>query len=220
MNSDTQKHYIEDIIYIYEKSIVKIVLFCLKELPFELGKHRLISVLKGEINDFNTQYKLNKLLSYSSLPGLKSDYLENIVLYLIEIGLIKVKNIDHHFERPVLILSNKGIDYLLDIDKTKIKLPILTKNEPINGLQIEGNILFEELRKVRLELAKQNHIAASSICSDKTLFEISEVKPLDFFKLLSIDKINRRFLDKYGQQFLEVIKKNVIPNDITESYHS
>jgi ATP-dependent DNA helicase RecQ len=61
----------------------------------------------------------------------------------------------------------------------------------------------------RRELAKMKDIPAFMICSDSVLRELTLQKPTNSSALLSIKGIGEKFLQNYGEKFLEVIRMHV-----------
>jgi ATP-dependent DNA helicase RecQ len=61
----------------------------------------------------------------------------------------------------------------------------------------------------RRELAKMKDIPAFMIGSDSVLRELTLQKPTNSSALLSIKGIGEKFLQNYGEQFLEVIRMHV-----------
>ena len=59
MNKATQ-----EVIRSYEQSLVKIILCCISELPFQFGKNKLIRVLTGSKSSFVIDYEIYKLEVY------------------------------------------------------------------------------------------------------------------------------------------------------------
>lgn len=66
--------------------------------------------------------------------------------------------------------------------------------------------LFKELKKERLKLAKENKVPAYIIFHDSTLTEIAEVMPVSKSLLLQINGVGPDKLEKYGDQFLNIVK--------------
>lgn len=65
--------------------------------------------------------------------------------------------------------------------------------------------LFEELRKLRMELAKAERIPPYIVFSDKSLKEMSAKKPKTRAEFLEINGVGENKCQKYGERFLEVI---------------
>ena len=69
--------------------------------------------------------------------------------------------------------------------------------------------LFEELRRLRLQLARAAGLPPYVVFSDKTLEEMAARRPTDREALSDIGGVGEQKLRRYGEVFLEAIKKYV-----------
>ena len=134
--------------------------------------------------------------------------------------LSQLKNlglINTNFKNQTLSLSETGEKVLAE--KKKVKLVTLdsylerqenetkvTKKKPTKDYF--KNPLFEILRQTRLQLAKENNLAAYMIFSDQTLLQMAHEKPKTKAEMLSISGVGEIKWQKYGQAFLQVIKES------------
>ena len=66
--------------------------------------------------------------------------------------------------------------------------------------------LFEELRKVRTTLAKENRLHPYMIFSDRTLAYMAVERPQNKEEMLKISGVGQNKFDRYGKAFLTVLK--------------
>ena len=66
--------------------------------------------------------------------------------------------------------------------------------------------LFEELRKLRLHLARQRAIPPYLIFSDKTLHDMCKKKPTSKKEMLAVSGVGEVKFQTYGKTFMELIK--------------
>ncbi|MGM5470998.1 helix-turn-helix domain-containing protein [Flavobacteriaceae bacterium LMO-SS05] len=93
--------------------------------------------------------------------------------------------------------------------KDKPKKP---KKTVINGtINIE---LFELLRELRNDIAEENDLIHYQIFTQKALYEICEVLPINKKQLLEINGFGKVRVEKYGSRILEVIRAYCDENDI------
>ena len=71
----------------------------------------------------------------------------------------------------------------------------------------EDKDLFEELRILRKKLADQQAIPAYIVLSDKTLHLIATQQPVTIEAFGQISGIGEYKKDKYGKEFVELIKQ-------------
>lgn len=69
--------------------------------------------------------------------------------------------------------------------------------------------LFEELRKLRLQIARQERIPPYIVFSDKSLKDMSAKKPTTREEFLKVNGVGENKCKKYGEQFLEAIKNTL-----------
>jgi ATP-dependent DNA helicase RecQ len=74
---------------------------------------------------------------------------------------------------------------------------------------IEGKI-FEALRKLRRELAKDQGLAAYMIFADRTLIEMAERRPATLDDLRAIHGVGERKMALYGEAFLDAIAQAAV----------
>jgi hypothetical protein len=104
----------------------------------------------------------------------------------------------------------------------RAKSVFLTKDKPkkTRNSVIDGTVnieLFELLRELRNDIAKENDLIHYQIFTQKALYEICEVLPINKKKLLEINGFGKVRVEKYGNQILEVIRDYCDEKDI-ETY--
>jgi ATP-dependent DNA helicase RecQ len=68
-----------------------------------------------------------------------------------------------------------------------------------------ANSLFEILRKLRSEIAKEEGVPAYIIFNDATLKQLEAERPMSDAEFLNIDGVGRAKLEKYGDAFIKAI---------------
>lgn len=102
---------------------------------------------------------------------------------------------------PVIHVTNRGWDVL----DGKVKVLKKEAKKP-RQVAISDNLdLFEDLRQMRLELARKQKVPAFMIFSDKTLHEVAAKKPDSREKLLEISGIGREKMRRYGKKILQTV---------------
>lgn len=76
----------------YETSIAQMVLVSVGELPFSVGVHKLIEVLRGSRSTFILDNNLHQLITYSVFSNFKKDILEHMIHHLVDFGYLVVKH--------------------------------------------------------------------------------------------------------------------------------
>ena len=89
----------------------------------------------------------------------------------------------------------------------KYKSKISRGNLPKEWIDAEVQVeLFESLRKLRLEIAKEEKVPPYIVFSDKTLRHMCQLKPSSKEEMLTVSGVGNYKFDKYGERFLEVIR--------------
>ena len=92
----------------------------------------------------------------------------------------------------------------LSIEKGRIV--IRRENEHILS-EISESELFEELRALRLEIARAQSLPPYVIFHDRTLRELVAVFPNSLEEMETVSGIGQKKIEMYGEQFLDVIQK-------------
>lgn len=121
------------------------------------------------------------------------------------------------FAKKVLFEGEKvQLTTVQKIDKTKPEI-----KERIS--KTTSNSLFEILRKLRSELAKEEGVPAYVIFNDATLKQFENERPMSDSEFLAIDGVGKAKLEKYGDIFIKAIiefqkSKNVKPKKESNTY--
>ena len=75
------------------------------------------------------------------------------------------------------------------------------------GLSQADESLFERLRALRMEIAREEKLPPYIVFSDKTLLHMSAVKPADREEMLSVTGVGEFKFSRYGERFLAEIGK-------------
>jgi superfamily II DNA helicase RecQ len=108
--------------------------------------------------------------------------------------------------------------------ESRAKSVFLTKDKPKKTRKsvIDGTVnieLFELLREMRNDIAKENDLIHYQIFTQKALYEICEVLPINKKQLLDINGFGKVRVEKYGNQILGVIKDYCDENNIETDNH-
>lgn len=194
----------------YEQTVARLVLFSMTELPFPLGVKKTIDVLKGNKSSFTINHGLNKLHTFSVLPGYTRDQLSDMLDILINNGLISVENVTVNDEEyPVLKITVKGKEYMEGKLPTEFVLLDVLMDKDAPEIPEDDQDLYYKLKLTRRQLAEENDIPAFMVCSDMVLRNICIKKPMENEDLEKIKGVGPKFMDNYSKQFLYVIRQYV-----------
>ena len=73
------------------------------------------------------------------------------------------------------------------------------------ALSGEDQALFERLRVLRMEIAKEEKIPPYIVFSDKTLISMCQLRPKNLEELLEVSGVGVVKAEKYGERFLQLL---------------
>jgi len=189
-----------------EHALAKTVLYCISEAPLSLGIRKAIGILKGAKSTFFIENNLHRLVTYGILPTFTSAYLRKVIEVLLERGLLAVEMVSPYQNMPILKVTPKGQQFLSG--NADIDVPFVEKlsDKEVIELTEEEQELFEVIRQLRLKIAVAKGLPAYTICHDTILREMAKSKPTSRETLLAVRGIGEKFIQNYGDFFLEAIR--------------
>jgi ATP-dependent DNA helicase RecQ len=67
--------------------------------------------------------------------------------------------------------------------------------------------LYDILRELRKRIAAKEDIQAYIVCKNEAILQMAKKKPTNYDSMMNIKGIGKKFMDKYGDLFLNVIIK-------------
>ncbi len=113
--------------------------------------------------------------------------------------------------RPIL----KGLEKI-EFREDSAKYPKKEKTKKHNAIQFTSDpdkLLWEALRVYRSQLASLHHIPPYMIFHDATLAEMVQIRPVDNTGFSALNGVGANKLEKYGEQFLGIIRKHMDCNE-------
>lgn len=197
----------KEVIKEYERSLVKVILYCICELPFSFGKKKIVGVLRGSKSSYVVDHELYRLDTYGILPDFKGKYLNSIIESLLDRGLLKVEMVSDFHNRPTLTVTQEGKKFLDGLSSTEILFAARLSDKEVILLDDQEQVLYDCLRGRRRNLASDKDVPPYVICHNTSLREIAKKKPQSEMELLQINGIGKKFVTNYGEDFLSVIKQ-------------
>lgn len=134
-----------------------------------------------------------------------SKYIKDLIGVLVADGYIKVSGVKYPIlklnEKAKEILFEKKKIYIRDLkeDKTKEKIEKFSGNDDYN------KDLFNNLKKLRLEISKKRNIPPFIVFSDASLIDMAKLKPKNEKDFLKIKGVGEKKLIQYGDLFISKI---------------
>ena len=186
------------------------VINCVAETKGRYG----LSVVLGTLTGAN-RARLRELgtvdyRSYGALKDTDEALIRSLIGQMIEEGYL------YQTEDQYSVLRMGDIKPLKD-ENTRVLLRTCEEKEPdrvkrparrrsTDVLTSAGYGLFEELRKLRLEIAKEESLPPYIIFNDRTLIDMCSKLPTEEKDLIRVSGVGENKLRKYGRRFLDVIK--------------
>ena len=191
----------------------KWVINCVAETRGRYGLNIVLGTLMGANRARIRELGTNNYKSYGALKEYTEDEIRDLIMLLIDEGyLIQTEG------RYSVIKIGNGIERLRD-DSNRIVVRRYDEKEPerkkqtgakrkkTDELTSEGYDLFEKLRALRLEIAREESMPPYIIFSDKTLIDMCVKKPTNKEEMLNVSGVGEHKFAKYGERFIEAICK-------------
>jgi len=128
--------------------------------------------------------------------------------YLIQLVNLGFLEIAFHQQNKIK-LTSLAKKVLFEGEKVQLTTVIkVSKNEPevkAAKTKAAANSLFEILRKLRAEIAKEEDVPAYIIFNDATLKQMETQRPMSDEEFITIDGVGKAKLEKYGDAFIKAI---------------
>lgn len=192
----------------------KWVVNCVAETRGRYGLTIVLGTLMGAKRARLRELRTDQYKSYGALSGHSEAELRTLISQMTEMGYL------YQTQEKYSVLKLGNITPLKDAN-TRVIMRTYEEKEPdkkkktqkavrkrsTDALTSAGYDLFEILRKLRLEIAKEESMPPYIIFSDKTLIDMCVKKPSDEEEMLNVSGVGENKLKKYGQRFLEEIQK-------------
>lgn len=192
----------------------KWVVNCVAETRGRYGLTIILGTLMGAKRARLRELRTDQYKSYGALSGHSEAELRTLISQMTEMGYL------YQTQEKYSVLKLGNITPLKDAN-TRVIMRTYEEKEPDKKKKIQkavrkrstdaltsaGYDLFEVLRKLRLEIAKEESMPPYIIFSDKTLIDMCVKKPSDEEEMLNVSGVGANKLKKYGQRFLQEIQK-------------
>ncbi len=197
---------------------VSIVLVAAQQTEERFGLNHLVDVIRGVESQYVKSYKHFKLDSYGKGGAETELFWKSVVRQSLLLEFLR-KDIENV---GVLKLSEKGKEFLKD--------PYPVKLSKYHEYDVEGEeeeperntintkaydtTLFEMLKSLRKQVAKQKGLPPYVIFQDPSLEEMATIYPTTEEELAQVNGVGMGKVSKFGLPFLDLINKHVEENDI------
>lgn len=174
------------------------VLSCVYRMHERFGVKMIAEVLKGSKSAKVKQFNFERLSTYGLMKERKLKDISDLILRLSAMQYLDITESQY----PVVTLNELSWQVLRGQKKVWQKMVIVKK------AKAKGE-LFEALRSLRKKLATKEKLPPYMIFSDATLTQMATDKPTDLELMKNIRGVGEFKLQKYGEEFLTVIKSYI-----------
>ncbi len=172
------------------------------------GANYIIDVLLGKENDRIFSFGHHHLSVHGIGKELNANEWRSVIRQVVVRGLVDVDVAGYGGLRlnpsckPIL----KGETSIeLHRDTTPTRAPKVKRSSIAAEDLVYDELLFEKLKNLRSEIAREESLAPYMVFHDRTLKEMAAMKPTDRDALLTINGIGEAKADRFGSRFLELL---------------
>lgn len=191
---------------------------CVKASGQRYGVNVIIDTVHGANTAKIRQYRMNDNPFYSTLPKESVYKLRQIFNHLLVKGYLAVTDNEYSIikltedsariveeEETVVMKMAKEQEQEARAAKTKKA----KKRKTAAGIVLSEveEMLFEKLRTLRMEIAREEKVPPYIVFSDKTLTHMCRANPQTKAEMLEITGVGEAKYEKYGERFQQLIKE-------------
>ena len=182
---------------------------CVRCTGQRFGMTLIVDIVHGSRSARILKNRLNETPYYGAAAEIPVYQLRQVLNHL----LIQEYLILTEDEYPVLKLTKRSGELLegealvvMKVAKEREATKAAKREKRPSGQDVEvDRELFEKLRALRLQIAKQERIPPYIVFSDKTLIHMCQLHPKTREVMLHVSGVGETKLAKYGDRFLEVL---------------
>lgn len=189
----------------------KKIINCVYESKGRYGKTIIIDIVAGAKTARLEEIGATDYKSYGTLSAVNKNLLKRLIGQLVLEGYLLVGDYQVLKLGNIMGLKNLEAKVLVKITDED-KLPERTTkakktSKGMESLTSAGFKLFDKLRELRLEIAREEGMPPYIIFSDKTLIDMAAKVPVSKSEMLAVSGVGENKYVKYGERFLGLIEK-------------
>ena len=174
------------------------VFSCVYRMRERYGVTLVAQVLKGSADKRVKSLHLDELSTYGLYPKKSIEEIKLMIQRFIATDYLALEG----GEYPVVRLRPRAYDVLRG--RVRVTQHILPEKEAAPA----SDGLFDQLRALRKDIAREENIPPYLIFSDKTLRGMCELRPKTEEELADVSGVGEKKLAKYGARFLACLREN------------
>lgn len=191
------------------------VVRCIRASGQRFGRNMIAGTLLGENTAKIRNYRMDQNPAYGSQSGLGQTLVKEVIRTMLERGYLRQTE-----DKYALLKLTEQSDLLLAGEEPfVIRYKKEDERQSASGakasgkkaartadLTEKGRELFEELRRLRTELAQERSVPPYMVASDRTLRDMCLRIPLTEDEMLDVNGMGAKKMEQYGGRFLEKIR--------------
>lgn len=183
----------------------QIILSCVARVGQRFGIGHVVDVLRGSSTDRIRGLQHDALSTFGLLNGTPKKTVTNMVYQLLDQELLVRSNGQY----PVIMLNEASWEVLRG-QREVMLLPVKTKKVRQTAVEKDSwdgvdRKLFEVLRFIRTEIARERSVPPYVIFNDATLRDMTRRRPTSTQAMLDVHGIGAKKMADFGLRFLEAI---------------
>ena len=189
----------------------KKIINCIYESRGRYGKNIIMDTVLGAKTARLEEIGASKYKSYGVLESSNKTLLRRLIEELLLEGYIQTGEYQVLKLGDISKLKLKDTKVLVKItDEDKVTNRKLKPKKNIKGmdsLTSSGFKLFDKLKELRLEIAREEKMPPYIVFNDKTLIDMCAKMPITKSDMLNVSGVGENKYGKYGEKFIAVIKE-------------
>ena len=191
----------------------KKIINCIYESRGRYGKNIIMDTVLGAKTARLAEIGASEYKSYGVLESSNKNLLRRLIEELLLEGYIQTGEYQVLKLGDISKLKLKDTKVLVKItDEDKVTNRKLKPKKNIKGmdsLTSSGFKLFDKLKELRLEIAREEKMPPYIVFNDKTLIDMCAKMPTTKSDMLNVSGVGENKYGKYGERFIAVIKEHV-----------
>jgi ATP-dependent DNA helicase RecQ len=174
------------------------------------GAGHLIDILRGEASDNIRRLGHDQIKTFGVGAARGANEWRTVIRQLFAAGALAEASQEHGGFRLTeagenILFGRETIALRKSREAPKRARRSEARENRASGLDDATSSLFEALRALRREIAREEGVAAYMVFPDRTLIEMAETKPATLAEMREVQGVGERKLSLYGEAFLERI---------------
>ncbi len=189
------------------------VMSCIVRTGQRFGAGHIIDVLVGKESEKILRFRHNQLPTFGVGKEFNNNEWRGVIRQLVAADYLRVdvagyggmhltKSCEAVLKDQQLVFFRK--EQAAPEKKKKRRAPVINESMPARP---DDNILFEALRQLRMELAREQGVPPYVVFGDATLWAMVQHRPSNREAFIELSGVGQVKLERYGDLFIDVIRQ-------------